>query len=140
MLTLWRPEREMARLSQNLDTLFQWPTPQRADFVPAVDIEEDKTGYLLHMDAPGISEKEIEIEINAGELVISGARHGSKDNDEDLSVLKRERIFGKFTRRFHLGDGIDAQKIEASYKNGVLTVKLPKSEQSKLRHIPVAVH
>lgn len=139
MLTLLRPETEFARLGQDVDNLFGWfgNSGGLASFSPAVDVEETEDGFVLKADLPGLSEKDIDIHIDGQELVISGGRETS--NERNGSKI-RERRFGKFVRRFTLGRTINGKGIEAAYKNGVLTVKLPKSEEAKPRQIPVTVH
>lgn len=88
------------------------------------DIRETENAYILESDLPGFSREDIHAEINNGYLTIR-AEHKSENEDKNESYLRRERSFGSFSRTFDL-EGIDADAISASFKNGVLTLELPK--------------
>lgn len=96
---------------------------------PAIktDIRETENAYILESDLPGFSREDIHAEINNGYLTIR-AEHKSENEDKNESYLRRERSFGSFSRTFDL-EGIDADAISASFKNGVLTLELPKLAQ-----------
>ena len=93
---------------------------------PAIktDIRETENAYILESDLPGFSREDIHAEIKDGYLTIR-AEHKSENEDKNESYLRRERSFGSFSRTFDL-EGIDADAISASFKNGVLTLELPK--------------
>ena len=91
------------------------------------DIRETENAYILESDLPGFSREDIHAEINNGYLTIR-AEHRSENEDKNESYLRRERSYGSFSRTFDL-DGIDAEAITASFKNGVLTLELPKMQQ-----------
>ena len=91
------------------------------------DIRETENAYILESDLPGFSREDIHAEINNGYLTIR-AEHNSENEDKNESYLRRERSYGSFSRTFDL-DGIDAEAITASFKNGVLTLELPKMQQ-----------
>ena len=141
MLTLWRPQTEVARLRRDSDELFNWRWAGNAvhSYSPAVDVEETEDGFVLRADLPGLNEKDIDIRVDGDELILSGSREDSLNEEHNGSRI-RERKFGKFLRRFRFGPHIKRDGIEASYKSGVLTVRLPKSEDAKPRQIPVTVH
>ena len=88
------------------------------------DIRETENAYILESDLPGFSREDIHAEIKDGYLTIR-AEHKSENEDKNESYLRRERTYGTFTRTFDL-EGIDAEAITASFKNGVLTLNLPK--------------
>ena len=88
------------------------------------DIRETENAYILESDLPGFSREDIHAEIKDGYLTIR-AEHKSENEDKNESYLRRERSYGSFSRTFDL-DGIDAEAITASFKNGVLTLNLPK--------------
>lgn len=102
-------------------------------FSPAADVRETADAYLLEIDIPGLSEKDIEVVLENDELTLRGERKAS----DGASYSRRERAEGRFERSFRLADDVDTKRIEASAKNGVLTVKLPKAEQAKPRTIAV---
>ena len=90
------------------------------------DIRETENAYILESDLPGFSREDIHAEIKDGYLTIR-AEHKSENEDKSESYLRRERSYGSFSRTFDL-DGIDAEAITASFKNGVLTLELPKMQ------------
>ena len=141
MLTLWRPFSGLFDLSREIDDLF-WDKPSngnQVDYTPAVDIEEKEDKFVIHADLPGISEKDIELKVHDGVLLLSGKREAAKEEKTEKGYYK-ERSYGSFCRSFTLGDTVEAEKIEASYKNGVLTVSLPKKAETKPRQIPVSTN
>ena len=141
MLTLWRPFGGLFRTSRELDDLY-WGKARngnRVDFAPAVDIEEQEDHFLVSADLPGVSDKEIEVKVEDGVLLISGKRESTEEKRTESGTY-RERRFGSFMRSFTLGKGVDASKIEATYANGVLAVKVPKAEETKPRQIPVSTN
>jgi len=101
------------------------------------DIVEEKDKYLLHADLPGLTEKEVKIELEDGYLTISGERKSEKKENNDGEVLRSERYYGKFQRSFRLGNNVEIDKVKASFKNGELTINLPKSEKAKSKLIPI---
>ena len=141
MLTLWRPFSELFQLNQEFDDLLKAPLKKGwpVDFTPAVDIEEQEGGFVLHADLPGMSEKDIEVKVHDGRLLLSGKREISKE-EKTSHGFRRERSAGSFCRQFDLGPGIDVSRIAATYKNGVLTISLPKKEESKPRQIAVGTN
>lgn len=105
---------------------------------PAVDIHELKDKFVLRADIPGVEEKDIRIEFTDGALVIEGIR-AEEDNNLECRVHLHERAHAQFKRTFVLGEGVEADKIQAAYKNGTLTVEIPKAERAIPRTIPITV-
>jgi HSP20 family protein len=141
MLTQWRPFGGLFQLGCGCDGLSEG-TPGnggRVDFAPAVDIEEKVDHFLVSADLPGVHEKDIEVKVEDGVLLLSGKREVIGEEKTEVGTY-RERRAGSFCRSFTLGNRVDTGKIEATYKNGVLTVKLPKSEESKPRQIVVSTN
>ncbi|HSR62925.1 MAG TPA: Hsp20/alpha crystallin family protein [Gammaproteobacteria bacterium] len=105
---------------------------------PAVDIKEEKDRFVILADLPGVDPKDIEVTMENGVLTLKGER--ASDKEESHEGYKRvERIRGTFYRRFSLPDTADADRIEATGKNGVLEITLPKSEKGQPRKITVKV-
>lgn len=103
---------------------------------PAVDIKEEKDRFVILADLPGVDPKDIEVTMENGVLTLKGER--ASDKEESHEGYKRvERIRGTFYRRFSLPDTADADRIEATGKNGVLEIVLPKSEKGQPRKITV---
>jgi len=98
--------------------------------MPAVDVVESEKGYEITADLPGMDEKNIEVKVADGVLTMKGERQEEKEEKKKDYYLQ-ERSFGSFQRSFELPEGVDADKIEASFKKGVLTVKLPKKPEAQ---------
>ena len=97
------------------------------DFMPTVDLEETGGGYVVKVDLPGIDKDKINIAVSNDLLTIQGVRQSeSKTNDDKNGVFKQERSYGSFARSLRLPGPVDDANIQADYKNGVLTIKLPK--------------
>jgi HSP20 family protein len=103
-------------------------TEKFARFLPSVDLVESPTQYELHIALPGIEKKDVNIEIQNGQLVISGERKFVNES-KDKTYHTIETRYGHFYRSFDLPDNIDTNKIEAEFKNGMLQISLPKNEK-----------
>ena len=97
---------------------------------PAVDIAETDKAYEITADLPGLDEKDVEVKLANGDLTIKGEKQEEKEQKEKGYYL-HERRFGSFERRFRVPEGVDADKIEATFKKGVLTVTLPKTPEAQ---------
>jgi len=141
MLTLWNPYNDLFRWNRSFDSFFgPWSgNGEGASLTPTVDVEEKEDAFLITAELPGVEEKNVQLTVEDGVLTISGHREASKEEKKEGAIL-RERSYGSFHRSFRLGRGVDAEKIEASYKNGVLSVTLPKAEAVKPRQIPVSTN
>ncbi len=107
-----------------------------ADWIPAVDIVEEKDRYVLRADVPGVKPEDIDVNMENGILTVSGERH--QDSTEEAQGMRRvERVSGKFYRRFTLPDTADAEEISARSANGILEVIIPKQPQVLARKITV---
>ena len=102
---------------------------------PALNSWEDEKSYHVEAELPGLTEKEIDVSVLGNELTLSGSREATYE--ENTSFHRRERHSGKFERVVRFAVDIDASKIEASFKNGVLTITLPKVEKALPRKIEV---
>lgn len=107
-----------------------------SDWVPAVDIVEEKTRFVLRADVPGVVAADIEVSMEDGILSVSGERH-SESRDEVDGIKRFERASGRFHRRFSLPDTADAQGITARSANGILEVVIPKRPEVQARRITV---
>ena len=107
-----------------------------ADWVPAVDIVEEKDRYVLRADVPGVKPEDIDVNMENGVLSVAGERH--EESTEEAKGMRRvERISGKFYRRFNLPDTADAEEISARSANGILEVVIPKQPEIQARRITV---
>ncbi len=106
------------------------------DWVPAVDIIEEKDRFVLRADLPGVQPTDIDVSMDAGVLSVSGQRC-EEPRSEDAGVQRVERVSGRFFRRFSLPDTADAESIKAQSKNGILEVTIPKLPEVHARRIEV---
>jgi HSP20 family protein len=106
--------------------------------VPAVDVADTATSYEITAELPGLDDKDIEVKFSDGTLTIRGEKKEEKEEKKKDYYLS-ERHYGSFQRSFTVPDGVDPDKIEAAFKNGVLTVTLPKTAeaQKKVKKIEV---
>lgn len=107
-----------------------------ADWVPAVDIVEEKDRFVLRADVPGVGADAIDVSMDAGVLSVSGERHAIAPSD-DTGVQRIERATGRFLRRFTLPETADADGITAKCNNGILEVSIPKAPEIQARRITV---
>ncbi len=124
------------------DTVNRLLTPEGAaarPWTPAVDVFETENDLVLRADVPGIDMKDIEVRMENGNLCLKGERKFNKESKEN-GYHRVERSYGAFTRYFTLPETVDAEKVAADYKDGVLTVTLPKKEVAKPRSIKVQIH
>ena len=106
------------------------------DWVPAVDVMEEKDRFLLRADVPGVAAEDIDVSMDAGVLNLSGERRTEKKSD-DSGVQRIERPTGRFFRRFTLPETADADGITARCSNGILEVSIPKMPEVQARRISV---
>jgi HSP20 family protein len=107
-----------------------------ADWVPAVDIVEEKDRFVMRADVPGVDAEDIDISMENGVLSVSGERRLESDDDTN-GVRRIERISGKFFRRFTLPETANAEEISAKSQNGILEVVIPKQAKVQARKITV---
>ncbi len=136
MLVRWTPFNEMARLQQDLDSLFGSVTggngkERVAGFTPTVDVVEDDQKFELYADLPGVKQEDLDIQVEKDVLTIKGERKLER---------RGERVAGAFSRAFTLPKHVDVEHIAASLKDGVLTVTLPKRPVAQPRQIKVAIN
>jgi HSP20 family protein len=110
------------------------PTAGTQGFLPPVDIYEGENEYVLDLDVPGLNVENLSAEVVDGQLVIAGERHPAPEMER---VYRRERWHGRFVRTFQLGQGLTGENISADYRDGVLTVRVPKPEESKPKRITI---
>lgn len=107
-----------------------------ADWVPAVDVVEEKERFVLRADVPGVDPKDIDVSMDGGVLTVSGERKSDTESTEG-GVKRIERFTGRFYRRFTLPETADAENISARSENGILEVSIPKRPEVQSRRIAV---
>lgn len=105
-------------------------------FVPAMDVSESETEFLVHLDLPGVKLEDVTVEIHDDRLTIHGKRHGVCQS-EGAQVHRVERMVGEFTRRVALPKTVDQDKVQARFEHGVLHIHLPKVVKNQPRKIEV---
>ena len=139
----WEPLSELEQMTDRMRRMldetfggFGWPSPltERAGWSPLVDIEEVDDAYLVEAELPGVKRQDVEIELVGNELTITGEL---EERERKGIVRRRTRRTGRFDYRVTLPDHVDAEKIEANLAEGVLTVRVPKSERAQRRRIEV---
>ena len=133
----WRSLRsEMDRVFDRFSRGFGLPSFEpfwREDIefsAPAVDFSEDDKSFTVTAELPGIDEKDVDVSVSGGMLVVKGEKKQEKE-EKNKNYYLSERSYGSFQRSFSLPDGIDQDKIAASFAKGVLTVTLPKSAEAQ---------
>ena len=109
------------------NTDWNFPVRDTRNWSPAVDVKETDNSFVLTADLPGLTKKDIKVNVANGKLSISGERTYETDQEND-NYHYRERRFGTFDRSFKLPDTVDEDNISASFKNGILSIQLPKHE------------
>lgn len=110
--------------------------------LPKVDVKEEKEAYVMHMDLPGMNENEVNVELEHNVLTVSSHHEESSaessDKKERDKYLIRERRVSTFTRSFTLPEDINAEEVAASFKNGVLTVRIPRKAVAAPKRIAIS--
>ena len=106
-------------------------------WIPPVDIEEDKENLVLTAELPGFKEEQIDIQVEGGVLTIRGERT-FEDKQDGKNFHRVERSYGQFVRSFTLPNNVDRDNVKASFKDGLLSIELPKREEAKPRQIKVS--
>jgi HSP20 family protein len=146
------PLRRMTTLRDEVDSLFNLAFGRLVDakgengqglqllegWFPAVDVYEDKDNLLVKAELPGLKKEDIQISLDNGNLTLSGERK-QEEKHQEADVYRSERWVGRFHRSVSLPSRVDADKINATYADGVLTVTLPKAEDAKPKQIPISV-
>ena len=143
-ITRWDPFRGLSTLQDEVNRLFDstyQANPNRSTltaWAPSVDIYETENELVVKADLPDLTEKDIDVCVENNMLTIRGERKFDQTVKED-NFLRVERSYGAFSRSFSLPSTVDTEKIQASYKNGVLRVELPKRAESKPRQVKVNI-
>ncbi len=96
---------------------------------PRVDVTEKKDRYVITAELPGIDKKDIEVSLEQGILSISAETRQEHKEEKDGKVIRQERHYGRFVRSFNVGDGVQEKEIKANFKDGLLTLEVPRKEE-----------
>lgn len=111
---------------------------ENAVWMPLTDVYEDKDNFKMKIDLPGIKKEDVKISYSNGKLSISGERVEEEEN-KDAKCHRIERTFGKYYRSFNLPENVQADKIDAKFNDGQLSITIPKAEEAKPKEIEVKV-
>lgn len=138
----WRPYEEISRVSKDLERLWNthmgeagW-SPDLLEWMPSVDISETEDAFVVKADLPGLDAENVDIQVTGDLLTLRGEKT-QEAAEEGKSHYFRERRFGAFQRALPLPAEVDRDHVDATYKDGVLTIRLQKSERSKRKRIEV---
>ena len=109
---------------------------ERGAWAPAVDIHENNDSFVVKADLPGVSKEDIQIDLKDSTLTLKGEKKFESKVSKD-NYIRVERSYGTFVRTFTLPENVDADKIKATYKDGVLELTIPKREEAKPKQIKV---
>jgi HSP20 family protein len=149
-LVRWNPIRDLAtdlidlqrEINRMFDRFFRGFEEEEERAIstwrPVVDISETDDEYIVRAEIPGVSKDDIKVTIRDNMLTISGEKKQEKETKNE-NFHRVERVYGSFTRTFTLPGAVKVDKVEAKFKDGVLTIKLPKVEEAKSKEIEVKV-
>ena len=144
-LVRWNPWREMSTMENRINRMFNepfWPAGRLDDdtnmgmWNPAVDLYEKDDHFVIKAELPGVDKKDISIDLKDRVLTLSGERSNENEVKEE-NFYRRERSYGKFQRSFTLPADVDADKIKAEFKDGLLMIEVPKPEQQKPKQVTI---
>ncbi len=143
----WDPFRELEEMSERLNRVMGRPSTRQndgkenltvADWVPSVDISENGGEYFIKAELPEVNKDDVKITLDDGVLTIQGERRQEKE-ERGRKYHRIERSYGTFVRSFTLPDSVDEEKVSAEFKDGILNLRLPKTEKAKPKAIEVKV-
>lgn len=143
-ISQWNRFRSLSRFQDQFNRLFEPTHEGQADNsaltsrAPAVDIYENENELVIKADLPDINEKDLDVRVENNTLTVRGERKFEQEVKEE-NYLRVERAYGSFSRSFSLPSSVNTEAIKAEYKNGVLTVELPKRAESKPKQVKINV-
>jgi HSP20 family protein len=146
-VTRWDPFRELEEMSDRLNRVFGRPqsrtdsgreTMTVSDWTPTVDISETDREYLIKMELPEVKKEDVKVTVEDGVLTIQGERRQERE-EKGKKYHRVERSYGAFARRFSVPDEVEESKVSAEFRDGMLNLRLPKSEKAKPKAIEVKV-
>ena len=143
-LVRWSPMRETATVHNRVNRMFNDMLPSTwldeemhfSNWHPAVDIYDQDDRVVIKAELPGVDKKDIHVDLKDRVLTLKGERSHENEVKEE-KFYRKERVYGKFERAFTLPAGLDPEKINADFKDGVLKIEIPKPEEEKPRKIAV---
>jgi HSP20 family protein len=145
-ITRWRPFRDLVSIQDEMNRLFDdffgrpatRPEWTEGVWTPSVDVSETKDNVIINAEIPGMSKEDVKLSVQNNVLTLSGERKQEKE-EKDVNYHRIERSYGSFSRSFTLPASVKPDKVKATYKDGILKITLPKSEEAKPKQIPIGV-
>jgi HSP20 family protein len=145
-ITRWRPFRDLVSIQDEMNRLFDdfFGRPMvrsgwtEGVWSPSVDVSENKDNVVIKAEIPGMTKDDVKISIQDNVITLKGEKKQEKE-EKDANYHRIERSYGSFCRSFTLPTAVKADKIKATYKDGVLNVTLPKTEEVKPKEIPISI-
>ncbi len=146
-LIRWTPSREIVGIQGEMNRMFDnfFGAPRRVEkddrvlyWTPRVDVEEADDQFVVTAELPGLKKDDVKIEVKDHVLTFTGEKK-TENEKMDRNIHLYERAYGKFCRTFTLPDNVDVDKIEAEFKDGILHIDIPKTEEAKPRQVEVQV-
>ena len=146
-ITRWRPSRDVVSVQDEMNRLFDdifGQRPVRVQWTdgvwnPSVDVTEDKDSLVVKAEMPGLNKDDVKISVQDSILTLKGEKKQEKE-EKETDYHRIERSYGSFCRSFQLPTTVKADKIKANYKDGVLSIILPKTEEVKPKEIPISIN
>ncbi|MBI2373995.1 MAG: Hsp20/alpha crystallin family protein [Deltaproteobacteria bacterium] len=147
-LTRWNPSQELDEMQKMMNRFFgRWPAEAertgeqdmtRTDWMPAVDVASSPEEYIITAELPGMKKDDIKVRVRDGVITLTGERQQEKE-EKGKRFHRVERYYGSFLRSFTLPEDVNDQKLNAEFKDGLLTVRVPRSETHKPKAIDVKI-
>jgi HSP20 family protein len=145
-ITRWKPFRDVVTVQDEMNRLFEdifGHRPARVhwtngDWNPSVDVTEDKESVVVKAEMPGMKKDDVKISVQDNVLTLKGEKKQEKE-EKEADYHRIERSYGSFCRSFQLPTAVRTDRIKANYKDGVLSVTLPKTEEVKPKEIPISI-
>ncbi len=136
-ISRWEPFAELGELRTRFDRMFdEFANGGERAWTPAVDVERDNGNLVIRADVPGLKPEEVKIEVEDDILTVCG-EHEERTEEKDKQFLRRERRFGSFSRSMALPPGVDAKKIKAKTRDGVVEVTIPLPKEAKKEKVEI---
>ena len=135
----WEPFESLNKMHTRINDLFGESFGRSTTWYPAVDVLEGKDAYVIRAELPGMKKEDFHLEVKDGTLTLTGERKSEKAAD-GVEYCSVERVNGKFWRSFSLPETVKHDGIQATYKDGILEIQVPKAEEAKPRQIEITVH
>jgi len=146
-LIRWEPVAELGTIQNEMNrlfnTFFDQPNPTSRGgtgrrWIPAMDLVEAGDNYVLRADLPGLSDEDVNVQLEDNVLTVSGERKAEHETEHE-GYYRLERAFGEFSRSLTLPEGVDPDGVQAHFERGVLEIRIPKPEQKKPRQVQISL-